>query len=585
MANKNHSNIELRRIIEYKHFFEGEAPIDVDAVLKQYDRSTLIRMAIILSCHYGNLSMPDNQRTFFSDVSRKHIDKLNRLFKNFCKTSDIHDGTKGEVSTFRTALELWRHIFAIRPEEYTNTIKVEDTEYCLFKVLLTLNEQIVDFTHTEKDYTFDELLFPNQFLTNDTNNFDLQRVLQPQLYYIYNIAKLCEHNEILNKASKVLFERWGITSWKQYVATLMYLANQTEEYRKEQHVGVPIINLPRLKAGDKTGLFSDTLVDALSIDEDEYIPFEEPDVKQADQNVDYRAFRSRPFVRFKKEGEYAVINIQLLCERVFNSLYFDLMPLINGRKGSVGFFDFNKEFIEKQLFRNTLFDCLPPKCFTFPPRQGAPETKADNEPDFYCRRKSDIIIFECKAIKMNGAIRDDGDYRRLLDELHEKIVLKTKNLDPTRKQFTGNPEPIGIGQLLHHIEAIDQDEFPWDTDIPDEVTYYPVMVFEDVRMLQPGLLSIMNKWFNEELSKKPHLSHVACGCLPVMAVSINTLFLYDNLLRSRGLTNVIDDFVRKNSTADKDGNVILFKDADFDNYLRQNQFRKSNVLGRWLTDK
>lgn len=585
MSKIKHNNIKLRRIVEYKHFFVGESPVNVDTVLKQYDRSTLVRMAAILSCQYGNLSMPDNQQTFFSVVSRKYIGKLNRMLNNFYKTSGIPDGTEVVISTFRTALELWRHIFAIRPEEYTKTIQIEDTEYNLFKVLLSLNEQIVEFSHAEKDYNLNELLFLNQFLTNDTNNYDLQRILQPQLYYVYSLAKFCECNEVLRKASGVLFAKWGITSWKQYVATLMYLANQTEIYRKEQQGGVPIINLPKLKAGDKTGLFSDTLVDALSIDEDGYIPFDELDTKQADQNIDYRVFRSKPFVRLKKKGEYTVINIQFLCERVFNSLYFDLMPLLNGRKDSVGFFDYNKEFIEKHLFRNTLFNCIPPKSLTFPPRNGTPNSEADNEPDFYCRRKSDLIIFECKAIKMNGSIRDEGDYCRLLEELHEKIVIKTKNLDPARKRFKGGPEPIGIGQLLHHIEAIDQEDFPWDADIPDEVTYYPIMVFEDVRILQPGLLSILNKWFIEELSKKPYLNHVACGCRPVMAVSINTLFLYDNLLRSKGLPNVIDEFVRKHSIKDKNGNVILFENADFDNYLRQNPFSKSNALGRWLAEK
>lgn len=585
MANKNHNNIELRRLVEYKHFFVGEAPVDVDAVLKQYDRSTLVRMAIILNCHYGNLSFPDSKRTLFSEESKRHIGKLNQLFRDFYKTSSIPEGTTIEISTFRTALELWRHIFAIRPEEYSNTVPVEDVEYNLFKVLLTLNEEIVDFTHKDDGYTLDELLFLNQFLTNDINNFDFQRALQPQLYYVHNLAQLCEQNEVMRNASKVLFEKWGIESWKQYVATLLYFANETEKYRKEQQGGVPIINLSKLKESDKTGLFSDTLVDALSIDEDEYIPFDDPELKQSEWNIDYRAFRSKPFIRFKKQGEYAIINIQFLCERVFNSLYFDFLPFIKGGDGSVGFFDYNKAFIEKQLFRNTIFNCFRPNCFTFPPRQGASDKEDINEPDFYCRRKSNLMLFECKAIKMNGAIRDDGDYSRLLDELHEKIVLKTKNLDPARRKHKGVPEPIGIGQLIHHIEAIDQDKFKWDADIPDEVSYYPIMVFEDVRILQPGLLSILNKWFREELSKKPHLSHVACGCKPVMAVSINTLFLYDNLLRSRGLPNVIDEFVQKNSTTDKDGNTILFEDADFDNYLRNNYFHKSNAIGKWITSK
>lgn len=584
MANKNHNNIELRRIVEYKQFFEDEQPIDIDTVLRQYDRSVLIRMAIVLSCHYGNMSFPDNNRTLFSSESQKYIKELNERFERFYLRNDIPRGTRVEISTFRTALELWRHIFSIKAEEYEGTIKAEDEEYNLFKVLLTLNEQIVEFTHSEKDYRLDELLFLNQFVTNDTNNFDYKQAIQPQLYYVYNLAQLCEQNDVMHKASEVLFARWGITSWKQYVATLMYLANQTEEYRKSQRGGVPIIQLHRIKLNDETGLFSETLVDALSIDEDEYIPYEDSENKSI-QNIDYRIFRSKPFVRFKNKCDYAVINNQLLCERIFNSLYFDFLPLINGGKTSIGSFDYNKEFIEKSLFRTTVFNCIPSIQFTFPSRDNAPEEETKNEPDFYSRSGSDLLIFECKAIKMNGTIRDDGDYRRLLDELHEKIVLKTRNLDPSRKQHKGDPEPIGIGQLLHHIEAIDRDEFQWDTSIPDEVTYYPIIVFEDVRILQPGLLSILNKWFNEELAKKTELSHIASGCQFVMAISINTLYLYDGLLKRRGLTRVIDEFVRAHSDVDKDGNWVLHADADFDAYLRVNPYQKDNILGKWITSK
>lgn len=555
------------------------------SILKQYDRTTLIRMATILSNHYGNLSIPDNHRTLFSTESKKHLHKLNSLFKSFYKGSNISDGSPVTISTFRTSLELWRHIFAICPDDFKNTIQIEDVEYNIFKVLLTINEQIVEFTHKGNDYNLEELLFLNQFITNDTNNFNFQSALQPQLYYIFHLAQVCEQNEVMNKASKVLFRRWGITSWQQYVATLMYLANKTEEYRKTQQGGVFTINLPKIKENDQTGLFSDSLVDALSIGEDEYIPYNEPDIKPSAQNIDYREFRSKPFVRLNNQGEYTVINLQLLCERVFNSLYFDFMPLINGSKGSVGFFDYNKQFIEKHLFRKTLFNCFPSSVFTFPPCHGVIKTEDDKEPDFYSRRKSDLLIFECKAIKMNGTIRDDGDYHRLLEELHEKIVLKTKNLDPARKQHKGDPEPIGIGQLIQHIEAIDKNEFKWDANIPDEVTYYPIMVFEDVRILQPGLLSIVNKWFNEELAKKQQLSHVPCGCKPVMAISINTLFLYDDLIRRRGFTNLIDSFVYYYTKKDKNGIDILYEDADFDEFLRRNHFRKSNILGKWLRQK
>lgn len=338
MANKNKNNIKFCRIVEYKQFFAGEKPIDVDTVLRQYDRSVLIRMAIVLSCHYGNLSFPDDSRTLFSTESKDYIDELNERFERFYYRIGMPKGTRVVVSTFRTALELWRHIFSIRTKEYEGIIKADDEEYNLFKVLLTLNEKIVEYTHGGKDYRLDELLFLNQFVTNDTNHFDYKQGIQPQLYYVFHLAQLCEHNDVMRKASDVLFARWGITSWKQYVATLMCLANQTEEYHKSKQGGVPVIQLHNLKLNDETGLFSESLVEVLSIDEEEYIPYEDSGNKSI-QNTDYRIFRSKPFVRFKNKRDYAAINNQLLCERIFNSLYFDFTPLINDEKSSVGFFD------------------------------------------------------------------------------------------------------------------------------------------------------------------------------------------------------------------------------------------------------
>ena len=138
---------------------------------------------------------------------------------------------------------------------------------------------------------------------------------------------------------------------------------------------------------------------------------------------------------------------------------------------------------------------------------------------------AELIVVECKAIKMNGECRDDRDYIRLLDELHEKIVLKTRNLDKSRKASGGEPKPIGVGQLIKHIDSIEADLFEWDKSIPNEVSYYPMIVFEDSRLLQPGLLSILNRWFYEEIEKNPQMILSEMDCKPIMVVSINTLYL------------------------------------------------------------
>lgn len=575
----------IRRILEYSEFFKGEEPIDIASTLKLFNRNTLVRMAAILSLHYGNMHIPDDEQSLFSESSKKYIDHINDLFQSYYKRTGINPIEKVQIVTFRTGLELWRQIFSIRIEEFKDIIKDCDIEFTLFKIILTLNEKIVSFKNQKKTYKLDELMFLNNFLTNDTNNYSLTTVLQPQMYYFQLLVNYIPSSDVLSKATEILFNYWGVNNWLQYYATIVWLAYETDKYYQNKQKGLPIISLDKIKSNDDADLFSPSLLDYLSVNEDEYIPYtDEENASKAELNVDYRKFRSKPFVKLKDGSGYLVINNQILCERLFNSLYFDFFPYINGRKGSCGFFDYNKEFIEKVLFRQTFFKCLPTNCFSFPDRYLHEMSEKPNEPDFYARTKhAELIIVECKAIKMNGECRDDGDYSRLLDELHEKIVLKTHNLDKTRKMSITQPKPIGVGQLITHIDSIEADSFEWDENIPDDVSYYPILVFEDVRLLQPGFLSILNRWYYEEITRMPEMILADMDCKPIIPVSINTLYLHDDLIRKKGFPNIIDAFIDKNATFDiLTGKYKINELANFDDFLRKYPFNKSNDIENWL---
>ena len=522
---KVETTYHIRRVVEYSSFFKGDTPIDIGSTLKKFNRNSLIRAATIFSHHYGNFSIPDGKRTLFSEISKKHVPYLNKMFKAYFERENIAQGEKVEVLTFRTSLELWRWIFSIHAEEFTNEVDESDFEFLLFKVILAINEKIVGFKEGKDKYQLDELLFLNGFLTNDSNHYDIKAILQPQMYYFQQLADLIPSNEVLTKATEKLFHDWGIQSWQPYYTTIVCIASETDKYITKNGSGVPIITPSWITTNQEAGFLSASLIDNLSIEEDAYLPYDEEDGDSKVLNVDYRHFRSKPFVKLKDGSGYVVINNQLLCERLFNSLFFDFSPLINGKKDSCGFFDYNKCFVEKELFRNAFFNCLPSNCFTSPQR-GVEQEEKDHEPDFYARTKrGELIVVECKAIKMNGECRDDGDYARLLEELHEKIVLKTRNLDKTRKEHKGEPEPMGVGQLVHHIDSIDADTFEWDSNIPDDVCYYPILVFEDVKLVQTGILSIVNRWFYEELKKKKDLV-LSEAIKPIMVVtSVRRKFL------------------------------------------------------------
>ena len=300
------------------------------------------------------------------------------------------------------------------------------------------------------------------------------------------------------KASERLLSQWGISSWKEYFSTILFLAHETEKYRVNNPKGIPVINVEQISKRDQTGYFSPTLIENLSIDENEFIPYDENgNAYQRDNNIDYRIFRSKPFVKLENSSDYVIVNIQLLCERLFNSLFFDFSPLINGKDENIGFFNFNKDFTEKILFRNTMFQCIPEKTYTFPTRDFYNTKEDKDEPDFYARKNGNLLIMECKSIKMNGAIRDKGDYKQMMENLLNKLALKTYNIDPNRQEFKKQQKPIGIGQLVKHIDSIEADTFQWDANIPNDVAYYPILVLEDIRFFQPGLLSILNKNFIE----------------------------------------------------------------------------------------
>lgn len=88
-------------------------------------------------------------------------------------------------------------------------------------------------------------MFLNGFLTNDTNNYSLKTVLQPQIYYFRILVDYIPSNEVLSSATSILFRNWGINNWQQYYATIIWLAYETDKYYNNKQNGLPIISLKK----------------------------------------------------------------------------------------------------------------------------------------------------------------------------------------------------------------------------------------------------------------------------------------------------------------------------------------------------
>lgn len=523
--------ITIEKILEFHDLFPKEKELNITTVLKKYSREYLVRSGHVLSNNFGVAFIPDPDNTFFSDISRRHIDDLNKRIEKHFKESGIKQVC---YSTMKTALELMRIIFSIPVAEYRNDGNVEDFEYDLFRVVIQINENLMKYSSAIEEKNQSVLMFLFHYVINDISSQNLEDSFIKQVNYFSVLSEYLSQENKCSKARDTFFKKAGIGLLDEYSKTWLALFVLTQNSSKKscQVLDTTILN-------DVDSCLSHSVLDFMSIGVNDYIPYDSEERKTREDNVDYRTFRSHPLVKIA-EGKYLIYCMPILLERLYNGLFFDLKE---GFKGD--FFSFyNKEFIERKLFQPQILNCTGKKSTAFFPKRESVEaveiqTEDPNQPDFYLREKDCLMLFECKAIKLNGEIKDKRDVDTLLNVLKNKLYLSTTNLDPTRKRKRSD-ENVGVTQLVHQMMMIDADEFGWDKRIPECVAYYPVLVLEDHLLVVPGLSGIINEWYKPLIAKE--LPDQMCH--PIVVMSIDTLIMYEDIFKNKGFHHVFDEYFK-----------------------------------------
>lgn len=555
----------IQKILEFHDLFPEENDLDVRTLLTKYSREYVVRCCHVLCNNYGNAAfIPDTNNTFFSDVSTKHISNLNsRILRYFNATGQ----NKICYCTIKTVLELMRIAFSIPIQEFRSDGQKEDSEYDLFRSVLMLNEQLMNFSHADQ-LDLSTLLFSCYYVQNDIINQDTKYTFVRQVIHYKRLSEFLTNHPQCKNALNLFFQKMGIKSMDEYSKTWMSLVVLSMDYQKKKIKVCPIFDYYSLK--DDDSLISKNVLDNLSIDITETIAYNAEDAESRDDNVDYRTFRSRPLVRIK-DGQYLIYSLHLLLERLYSSLFFDIKDGFNN-----AFSFYNKEFVERRLFQPAGLAALSKYTSFFLPSRVNVETfntpiEEKGQPDFYVREDYNIILFECKAIRIKGEVKDKSDITELLDLLKEKLYQSTKNTDKSRKNKK-KPEDLGVKQLVNQMKLIDIDDFEFDKNIPDEVAYYPVLVLEDTHLVIPGISSIINSWYKDLIDKE--LPDQMCH--PIVVMSINTLIRYQQIFSRFGFHKIFDYYYRKAVKYDKDGIHWSFDPlADFDTFIKEN-FRISD---------
>lgn len=552
-------NITIEKILEFHDLFPEEKEIDISSVLKKYSKKYLVLSSNVLSHNYGRAYIPDKNNTFFSSHSEKHLEDLNNRFEQLTKKS----GQKIFCyCTTKTSLELMRIIFSIPINEYKNDGDIEDFEYDLFRVILQINENLMSFNSTNEQ-NLATFSFLNFFIMNDISGQDARGVFIRQVQYYSILSEFIETYPACGKAKETFYKNAGITKMSDYAKTWLALFTLEFEYQKKQGKGCPILDLNRLQDVDDT--LNIAVLDFLSINLNEHILYNNTKIKTRDNNVDYRVFRSCPLIKID-DNKYIIYCFPILVERLYNSLFFDLKDSF---KDAFNFY--NKDFVEKVLFQPQVLQCLNEKITSkiYPSREmilcGDKIKEEDNQPDFYLRENDNLILFECKAIRINGELKDKSDIDELLSILKNKLYCSKENIDKSRGKKK-KAEQVGVTQLVQQMKMIDADTFKWDNNIPDEVAYYPVIVLEDPRFVVPGLSYIINSWYQSLIEQE--LPEQMCH--PIVVMSIDMLMLYSHIFKAEGFHNVFDKYFKQAVCYSANGVTWTFDPlADFNVFMQE----------------
>jgi len=552
--------IVIEKILEFHDLFPNEKKLEICDILKKYSKKDLVKGSSILSHKYGNAYIPDDSNMFFSASSQKYIEDLNSRFEQFSGKSGQE---KFCYCTTKTSLELMRIIFSIPVNEYRNDGRKEDFEYDLFRIILQINEDLMSFkSNIELEPA--TLAFLHFFIMNDINGQDFHQSFIRQVQYYSILSDFIEKRQECVVAKENFYKNAGITSMSDYAKTWVSLIIFSDcEYKINQ--GKSYICLDISKFQDIDNMIYKPVLDFLSINLNDHIPYGSTKNGSRDNNVDYRVFRAHPLIRIN-DYEYIVYNFPILVERLYNSLFFDLKSSFND-----AFNFYNKEFVERVLFQSQVLQCLSSKRTSkiYPSRKiilGEEKPKEEiNQPDFYLRENDNVILFECKAIRINGELKDKSDINELLSILKNKLYYSTENIDKSRRKKI-NAERVGVTQLVQQMKMIDADIFMWDNSIPDDVAYYPVIVLEDPRFVVPGISYIINSWY------KPLIEKELTGqmCHPIVVMSIDTLILYSHVFKSEGFHNVFNQYLQKAACYSDNGATWIFDQlADFNVFMKE----------------
>lgn len=432
-----------------------------------------------------------------------------------------------------TPLLLLKYIMAMPESDGTDDIGILERE--LYKAFMTANELTFNRSQGEPPYKKEEDLelyiasllmsrYSYQDFFNEKSKLD--ELVRNQASRTVKFFRFVANHPQLKDLLEVFLDKYQLSTWNDYVTT--YFSIQALARDK-----TGVIDFEKLE--DVDGLLSEEIVNKDSIDIHEVIPLTD--------NIDYEAFRKRPFVKIAPH-EYAVIDVSFMIKRMFDGLYFDFNELWQSKHGN-DLQGFNRIFTTEFSEEAVLVNCLKEVAASFgwlsltdkECKSLIPEKKLSSPPDFYIRDGKDVILFECKDIRIPKETKADGTTKQLIDKIDKDFV---GYLDTEKNKWRYK----GVGQLVRNAKRIQDGLFDWDKNADEDSRIYLVLVLADTRHVDGGWKNYLNKRMFEECARQNVEVSRVC---PLVLTDLGILITYKHSFKKYGFLHYFVQYFQKTS--------------------------------------
>lgn len=502
----------------------------------------------------------DVARFFFGDTieDRRQVQDIIHRYKSYYAYEvENHQQPMEFAAGSETPLLLLKHIMAMPEQDATDDIGKLKREF--YTAFMVANEMTMNRNQGEPPYKEDDdlelylsSLLMSRYAYNDFTNqqTDLEEQVRNQISRTTKFFRFVRNHPQLTDLYDEFLQKYELTSWNDYLRT--YWSVQALARYK-----TGIVNFEKLE--DEDGLLSEQIVDKDSIDIHQIIPLEE--------NVDYVAFREKPFIKIAPH-EYAVIDVSFMVYRMFDGLYFIFNNLWQ-RKHEDDPNGFNRifttEFSEETVFVDSLKDVADTHGWLSLTDQECkaiiPEKNLSAPPDFYIRDGKDVILFECKDVKIPKEIKAEGTTKQLLEEVDKDFVGYQEG---KRWRYKG------VGQLVRNAKRIQDGLFAWDQDASRDSRIFLVLVLADSRQVAAGWKNYLNKKMFDECQRQKVDFRRVC---PLLLADLGTLTLYRNNFKKYGFLSYFVQYYNKTNFDERkvfDGDMmtnIMNQTLSFSGYM------------------